>query len=276
MLHSIALSFISFFTLLDADGKYTAYAEPESADWFIQSLCSAHLEQKHQWGEGIGLEDDIFITNEEWINYKIGESFVGIGIHVLDLQNKALHAAGSFSQGGFEKNAEINSQHPDYVMFAVSGNNGAFDNYVEIDGSELIPDHVTELRNANFTRDDGNPYVWPKNIVPFRIYVGVKGKLEDGSDAPEDDFLARNGLKYGQLYGFATDMSETGPTGGVFRDEWHKTATNGDEVPGKFIAQPWRWDGEVKNFEHDGEFLLCWNFCIYHFSHVEFTLQPIQ
>ena len=106
---------------VDADGKYVASAEPKSADWFIQSLCSAHLEEKHQWGEGIGLEDDIFITNEEWQNYALDESFVGIGVHVLDIENKALHAVGSFSQGGFEKNVEINSQHPDYVIFAVSG-----------------------------------------------------------------------------------------------------------------------------------------------------------
>ena len=189
------------------------------------------------------------------MNYAIGENFVGIGIHVLDLASRTLYAAGSFSQGGFEKNVEINSQHPDYVMFAVSGYNGNIDNFVEIDGAELLPTNVVDLRNANYTRDDGNPYVWPKDIVPFRIYVGIKGKLEDGSDAPEDDFLARNGFKYGQLYGFATDMSETGPTGGVSRDEWHKTATNGDEVVGKMIAQPWRWDGEVKNFEHDGKWL---------------------
>lgn len=136
----------------------------------------------------------------------------------------------------------------------MSGYNGNIDNRVEIDGSSVIPDHITALRNQNFTRDDGNPYVWPKDIVPYRIYVGKKGKLEDGSDAPEDDFLARNGLKFGQLYGFAIDMSETGPTGGVWRDEWHKSAVNGDMVPGKMIAQEWRWDGEVKNFEHDGKF----------------------
>ena len=27
------------------------------------------------------------------------------------------------------------------------------------------------------------------------LYVGIKGKLEDGTDAPEDDFLAREGLE---------------------------------------------------------------------------------
>ena len=251
-LSHITCTYYSF--LIDADGKYVANSEPDGADWFIQSLCSAHLELEHQWGEGIGLEDTIYITNEEWMNYAPDENFVGLGVHVLDVKNKALHAVGSFTMGGFEKQVEINSQHPDYVIFASSGYNGNFDYTYRVDGKTLLPDRVTALRNANYTRDDGTPYVWPKDIVPFRVYVGMKGKLEDGSDAPEDDFLARNGFKYGQLYGFATDMSESGPTAGVWRDEWHKTAMNGDEVVGKMIAQPWRWDGQVRNFEHDGKF----------------------
>jgi hypothetical protein len=41
-------------------------AERES-DWTMQSLCSAHLAEKHMWGAGIGFEDDVFLTNEEWI-----------------------------------------------------------------------------------------------------------------------------------------------------------------------------------------------------------------
>lgn len=53
---------------------------PLEADWFYQSFCSAHLEEKHQWGEGIGLEDDTYFTNEEWINYAGGTKFVGIGV----------------------------------------------------------------------------------------------------------------------------------------------------------------------------------------------------
>ena len=112
------------FSSADADGKYVAFAEPMSADWFVQSLCSAHLELEHQWGEGIGLEDKIYITNEEWQNYQIGENFVGLGVHVLDVENKALHAVRGFTMGGFEKQVEINSQHPDYVIFASSGYNG--------------------------------------------------------------------------------------------------------------------------------------------------------
>lgn len=121
-------------------------------------------------------------------------------------------------------------------------------------GETIYPDHITELRNELYgPRTDGMNYTWPKNIVPYRIYVGLKGKLEDGSDAPADDFLARNGLKYGQIYGFAVDMNDnsTAPYD-LWRDAFHKTAVNGDKVEGKWIAQEWKWDGEVKNFQHDG------------------------
>jgi hypothetical protein len=63
-----------------AEGNYVVTEPPMEADWFYQSFCSAHLEQKHQWGEGIGLEDDIFFTNEEWNTYIEGSKFVGIGV----------------------------------------------------------------------------------------------------------------------------------------------------------------------------------------------------
>lgn len=226
----------------DASGKYVVSELPTEADWFYQSLCSAHLEQRHQWGEGVGVEDDVFITNEEWHSFEDGQMFVGLGGHVIDVHNKTAYAIGAFGQGGFEKVVEINSQHPDYVMYAISGYNGAFS------GTSA----VLEARNKEFTRADGKDYVWTENIVPFRFYVGVKGRCEDGKEC--DDFLARNGLKYGKIYGFAIDMSEEGPTSGLWRDEFHKDpskAINGAKVPGMWIAQPWTWDGKVKNFQYD-------------------------
>lgn len=72
---------------------------------------------------------------------------------------------------------------------------------------------------------------------------------------PATDFLSRNGLAYGQNYGFATNVAEE--TGGLFRDDYHDEAVrpsvkNGDKVHGGFYPISWRWDGEVKNFEHDG------------------------
>lgn len=82
--------------------------------------------------------------------------------------------------------------------------------------------------------------------------------MEDGSDAPADDFLARNGLRYGKVYGFAVDMSSEGPTGGLFRDAYHRPRENGARVDGKFVAIDWQWDGVVRNFRHDG----AWEFQI--------------
>lgn len=240
----------------DANGTYVMYKQPLESDWFFMSFCSAHLEERHQWGEGKGVEDNMFLTNEEWANFELDQNFVGLSAHALDLNTKTLYAIGAFTNGGFEKVVEINPQSTDYVMFAISGYNGAFDNSKVIPDEVIVPDHVTALRNAMGPRSDGKNYTWTKNIVPFRIYVGVKNKLEDGTDAPADDFLARSGLKFGNIYGFAIDMTNTtestGPTSGEWRDSWHKKATNGDKVEGKWIAQPWRWDGKVKNFEHDG------------------------
>uniref|UniRef100_A0A6V2KIW3 Uncharacterized protein n=1 Tax=Ditylum brightwellii TaxID=49249 RepID=A0A6V2KIW3_9STRA len=77
-----------------------------------------------------------------------------------------------------------------------------------------------------------------------------------GSDAPKSDFLARNGLRYGKVYGYAVDMDAAGPTEGLWRDVFHKSRGNGAEVPGKFVAIDWQWDGTVKNFRHDG----AWDF----------------
>merc|ERR1719242_1361795 len=233
----------------DVAGNWAVAGVPSEADWLMQSLCSAHLEEAHQWGKGIGLEDDIYITNEEWITYKQGAEFVGISMHAMDLKNNVDYAVGAVTISGFEKIVEINPQHEDYVILVVSGYNGAYNNgQAEIDA-----------RNAEYgPRPDGTDYVNPVNVCPVRIYIGMKGKMEDGSDAPADDFLARNGLRFGQVYGFATDMAPTGSTGGMFRDEFHKSRENGSKVDGKFVAIDWQWDGVVKNFRHDG----AWHFQI--------------
>ena len=66
----------------DAEGNYVVQNLPMEADWFYQSFCSAHVEEKHQWGPGIGLEDDIYFTNEEWIDYVPDSKFVGIGVSI--------------------------------------------------------------------------------------------------------------------------------------------------------------------------------------------------
>ena len=92
-------------------------------------------------------------------------------MHAMDLANQVDYAVGSVTLSGFEKIVELNPQHKDYVILGVSGYNGNFGN-----GEKEI-----EMRNAEYgPRPDGSPYVNPQNVCPARIYIGMKGKMEDG------------------------------------------------------------------------------------------------
>jgi hypothetical protein len=203
---------------------------PTDADWLMQSLCSAHLEEKHQWGAGLGVEDDLFITNEEWTRYVTGSNYTGIPAHVIDIATKTSYATGVFTLGGFEKIVELNCGHPDYVCFSPSGYNGAF----SVEGTV-----EAARKNAMGKRPDGTDYVYPQNVCPARIWIGKKGYNAKGEAA--NDFLSRNGLAYGQLYGFATNDAAARSS----RDAWHKVASraNGDTVSGAFYPLDWQWDG---------------------------------
>jgi len=213
---------------------------PERADWVMQSLCSAHLEEKHQWGGRMGVEDTLFLTNEEWTSFVTGSDYTGIPAHAIDLTTMTAYATGVFTLGGFEKIVEFNCGHPDFVCFAPSGYNGNFG----VDESA-----EAARKNAIGKRPDGTDYTFTKYVVPSRIYIGVKGMNAKGEVAT--DFLSRNGLAYGQLYGFATDVAAT--TGGRFQEDWHKNvALPGDTVAGGMYPIDWRWDGEVKTFMNDG------------------------
>jgi hypothetical protein len=44
------------YSNVDADGNYVVANPISGYDWFLQSLCSAHLEQRFQWGENLGVE----------------------------------------------------------------------------------------------------------------------------------------------------------------------------------------------------------------------------
>mmetsp|Transcript_8874 Transcript_8874/g.13445 ORF Transcript_8874/g.13445 Transcript_8874/m.13445 type:complete len:830 (+) Transcript_8874:287-2776(+) len=217
---------------------------PSRADWLMQSLCSAHLEERHQWGAGLGVEDDLFITNEEWTRYVTGSNYTGIPGHVVDLSTGDMYATGVFTLGGFEKIVEVNCGIKGYVCFAPSGYNGDFG----VNGAA-----EAARKNALTKRPDGTDYVYPVNVVPARLYVGKKGYNAHGEVA--NDFLSRNGLAYGQLYGFAANTSESGFE---WRDNWHSNPgrQTGDVMHGAWYPIDWRWDGIVKNFMHDGS----WSF----------------
>lgn len=99
---------------------------------------------------------------------------MGISMHAMDLANGVDYAVGSVTNSGFEKIVEINPQHKDYVILGVSGYNGAYNN----------GDAEIDARNAEYgNRPDGTPYVNPQNVCPARIYVGLKGKMEDGKSS---------------------------------------------------------------------------------------------
>jgi len=155
---------------VDINGNYVVVSTPSKADWLMQSLCSAHLEIRHQWGPGIGVEDTLFMANEEWIRYTNNNDVIGLPAHVVDLKTKTSYAVGAFSLGGFEKIVELNPQHEQYVIFSLAGYNGPFGNTFPL-----------AAKNAMGKRDDGTNYLWANDIHPARIYVGVKGKMEDGT-----------------------------------------------------------------------------------------------
>lgn len=140
-----------------------------------------------------------------------------------------------------------------FLCILYKGYNGAF-------GDNAAAGLLEMKKNVTgATRADGKEWVWTRDVVPARVYIGKKGAMEDGSPAPADDFKARNGLRYGKVYGFATDMSADGATGGFFRDAFHKNATlatNGAKVPGYFWPIKWQWNGTVTDFIHDG----AWDF----------------
>ncbi|OLQ13327.1 Splicing factor U2af small subunit B [Symbiodinium microadriaticum] len=201
---------------VDVHGNYivgsTAKA-PSKADWLMQSLCSAHLEVRHQWGNGKGVEDDLFITNEEWIIYPESSLPIGLPVHVLNLATGELWATAAFTLGGHEKVVEVNSGHQGYVAFVPSGYNGAFG---------ISRGAVLDARNSLYSRTDGNPYVWPQDIVPTKLYIGKKNTDKEGN-ADSIDFLARNGFEHG------------------------------DTVRGAFYKLRWQAQrGVVRGFEHDG------------------------
>jgi len=101
-------------------------------------------------GEGIGLADGMFITNEEWMSYEADvQAFAGLSAPVIvsnvlvgvlialkterieansahipqhqDLATGTDYAVGALTLGGFEKTIEVNPLHTDYVIFSPSG-----------------------------------------------------------------------------------------------------------------------------------------------------------
>ena len=153
-----------------ANGVFVTLADITDV-WTYHSLCSAHLEEAEQWGEGLGIADSMFLTVEEWTDLDpalvAANGFVGLSAHAIDMATKTAYAVGAFGLGGYEKIVEFNCGTPGYVCFGISGYNGAF-------GSGSHDAMVARRQAISATRSDGTDWVFPQNIVPARIYVGLK------------------------------------------------------------------------------------------------------
>jgi len=196
------------------------------ADYFFQSFCGAWYEQANKYGDGIGFSDDVWLTAEEW---EIGQMFpagkhdsaatLGLASVVVDIANRTAYTAPALGQTGYEKLMPINSGHKDYVVIVAAGYNH---------GQEPAPN---------------------------RIYVGMKNRRADGSKInyatanERDTFLARNGLLYGKIYGFAltpevfADLGIEVKLDAKMVDDYMTDASAPNSFAGRFYPTSYQWAG---------------------------------
>lgn len=218
------------------DGTVVEFApgfELSDGDFFFQSFCGAFYEPANKYGDGIGFADDAWLTAEEWNIQAMfsvndggatgsglnADETMGLASLVVDIANRTAYTAPALGQTGYEKIMPINPGHEDYVVIVLAGYN-----------------HEAEP-------------------APLKIYVGRKGLDAAGStiaaDAPErDQFLARNGLLYGRIYGLALPNEtfaelgiETIDPGARMMDAYLANADAPDTFEGVFAPTIYRWGG---------------------------------
>ena len=222
------------------DGEIIEFEEAfvlSEGDFFFQSFCGAYYEPANKYGDGIGFADDAWMMAEEWNIQEMfdlvtgsgdGETVVskwdtntgmGLASIVVDLANETAYTVPALGQTGYEKIMPINSQHEDYVVAVLAGYN-----------HDLEP-------------------------APLKIYVGLKGAGVDGQpladDAPErDQFLARNGLLHGKIYGVAVanetfadlGIEDIDPTEKMM-DAYVTNPDAVDEFAVAFVPTSYQWGG---------------------------------
>jgi 2',3'-cyclic-nucleotide 2'-phosphodiesterase (5'-nucleotidase family) len=215
----------------DENGTMIEFADSmqlSEADFFFQSFCGAWYEKKNRYGSNKGFADDVWLTAEEWSirymfpNYSqsVADSTMGLASIVVDIANETAYTVPALGQTGYEKLMPINPGHTDYVVLVLAGYNH---------GQEPAPN---------------------------KIYVGIKGKDANGTAIPatanaRDQFLSRNGLLYGKIYGLAVANADYNSTLGIatpdptakMMDDYLKDANASDKFSGKFYPTSFRWDG---------------------------------
>ena len=218
-------------------GTIVEFEKPLSeADFFFHSFCGAWYEPANRYGEDIGFVDDVWLTAEEWVissafnsedgnlGHAIANETMGLAATVTDIKNKTLYSVPALGTTGYEKMMPLNPGTEEYQVMVMAGYN-----------------HGHEP-------------------APLKIYIGRKGYDAEGnkitSDHNErDQFLGRNGLLWGQLYGQAISnktieelgLSNDANKNGLFDehifDEYLTNAAAPDTFKGRFYPTSFQWGG---------------------------------
>ena len=218
-----------------ASGHVMPFLRPlTDADYYFHSFCGAWYEPANRHGEGVGFEDDVWLTAEEWdIGFAFAPGAAGDGIAnatmglaptVTDINNGILYTAPALGQTGYEKMMPINPEVEEFQVMVMAGYN-----------------HGQEP-------------------APLKIFVGRKGYDAEGNEITDehserDQFLGRNGLLYGKLYGQAiskktartldVDLDANG--NGVYDDHamdaYLTNADAPDNFKGRFLPTSYQWGG---------------------------------
>lgn len=140
----------------------------------LSRFCSSVLVDAEQFGNGRGIADTIYFTGEE-----DGGGFnpVGGAVWALDVETGAFWLVPDMGRGSWENVTEIDTGTTTHVAFLLADDSSPFD--------------------AGGDAED--------EAAPLYLYVGEK-------DAQSDDFLARNGLRDGNLYVWVADNGNTRPS----------------------------------------------------------------
>ena len=209
-------------------GTVIEFENPLSeADFFFHSFCGAWYEPSHRYGEDIGFVDDVWLTAEEWV---IGRAFnradgslghamanetMGLAATVTDIENSTLYSVPALATTGYEKMMPLNPGTEEYQVMVMAGYN-----------------HGHEP-------------------APLKIFIGRKGYDAEGNKITSehnerDQFLGRNGLLWGQLYGQAVSnktiknlgLTNDSNGNGLFDehivDEYLTNAAAPDKFKGRF------------------------------------------
>ena len=167
---------LAYDTIVDANGDLAGgvgFLVNDHAGF--SRFCSGILHEGGEFGENRGIVDTIYFAGEE----DGGESIpIGGAEWALDVSTGTLHQIPAMGRGAWENTTQIDSGTTTHVAFILSDDTSPFDT----DGDE------------------------ENEAAPLYLYVGEK----DASDP--SDFLARNGLKDGKLYVWASDTGETLPS----------------------------------------------------------------